>query len=146
MRKNYINIYNSNFHIIKPTDLSLLYNIGIFCNLYIFESNENIYSIANIYENKCFLCTEYTKISENIKFGIKIYKINEFGERIEFQELFFFTDKLNKIDQSLRILDNYKFNCNHLIKKYKGFLLEFEEYKRFLFFIFMNVIIIIILI
>jgi hypothetical protein len=87
--KYYLNLYNKDFHIIKPTDLSLLYNMGIFCNLYIFETNENIYSIANIHENKCFYCIEYTKINEHVKFGIKIYKINEFGEQIEFSELFF---------------------------------------------------------
>ena len=111
--KYHLNLYNKDFHIIKPTDLSLLYNMGIFCNLYIFETNENIYSIANIYENRCFYCIEYTKIREHVKFGIKIYKINEFGEQIEFSELFFFTDKLFNF-----IFENRKFIINNHFKFY----------------------------
>ena len=128
--KYYLNLYNKDFHIIKPTDLSLLYNMGIFCNLYIFETNENIYSIANIHENRCFYCIEYSKIHEHVKFGIKIYKINEFGEQIEFSELFFFTDKLFNINQSQGIQDNYKFDFNYLYKKYKDLLQNINEYKK----------------
>ena len=85
----YINIYDKNFNLIKPSDLVLLYHINIFCNYYNFETNENIYSIVNNYENICFYCIEYKKIEEHAKFGIKIFK-NELGEEIEFQELFFF--------------------------------------------------------
>jgi len=125
-----LNLYNKDFHIIKPTDLSLLYNMGIFCNLYIFETNENIYSIANIHENRCFYCIEYTKIHEHVKFGIKIYKINEFGEQIEFSELFFFTDKLFNINQNQGIQDNYKFDFNYLYKKYKDLLQNINEHKK----------------
>ena len=103
--KYYLNLYDKNFQIIKPTDLLLLYNIGIFCNIYIFETNENIYSIANIYENKCYYCIEYSKILEHAKFGIKIYKINDFGEQIEFDEIFFFTNELINFEQSFGIQD-----------------------------------------
>jgi len=128
--KYYINIYNNNFHLIKPTDLPLLYNIGIFCNFYIFETNENIYSIANIYENKCYYCVEYSKINEHVKFGVKIYKINELGEQIEFNELFFFTDKLFNIAKSKELEDNYKFNFQYLYNKYKTLLVTIKAYKK----------------
>ena len=128
--KYYINIYNNNFHLIKPTDLPLLYNIGIFCNFYIFETNENIYSIANIYENKCYYCVEYSKIHEHAKFGVKIYKINELGEQIEFNELFFFTDKLFSIGKSTELEDNYKFNFQYLYNKYKTLLVKIKSYKK----------------
>ena len=105
--KYYLNLYDKKFHIIKPTDLLLLYNIGIFCNFYIFETNENIYSMANIYENRCYYCIEYSKINEHAKFGIKIYKINDIGEQYEFSEIFFFTNKLINFEQNLGIKDIY---------------------------------------
>jgi hypothetical protein len=128
--KYYINIYNKNFQLIKPTDLPLLYNIGLFCNFYIFENDEKIYSIANIYENKCYYCVEYSKIHEHVKFGVKIYKINELGEQIEFNELFFFTDKLFNIASSTVLEDNYKFNFQYLYNKYKSLLLKINSYKK----------------
>ena len=128
--KYYINIYDKNFHLIKPTDLPLLYNIGLFCNFYIFETKENIYSIANIYENKCYYCVEYSKIHEHVKFGVKIYKINELGEQIEFNELFFFTDKLYNINTDAGIEDNYKFDFQYLYKKYKKLVMKINEYKN----------------
>ena len=43
----YITFFDVNYHLIKPSNLALLYNLGIFCNFYSFESHENIYSIAN---------------------------------------------------------------------------------------------------
>ena len=44
----YINLFDQKFHLIKPSNLSLLFNLGIFCNLYNFETNENIYSFPHI--------------------------------------------------------------------------------------------------
>ena len=43
----YITFFDINYHLIKPSNLASLYNLGIFCNFYSFETHENIYSIAN---------------------------------------------------------------------------------------------------
>ena len=93
----FITFFDINYHLIKPSHLALLYNLGIFCNFYSLETHENIYSIANIHENRDFYCVEYSKIGEQSKFGIKIYKIKEIGEENEYSELYFFTNKLINI-------------------------------------------------
>jgi hypothetical protein len=114
--------------LIKPSNLALLYNLGIFCNFYSFESHENIYSIANIQENRNFYCVEYSKIGEQATFGIKIYKIKEIGEKNEYSELFFFTHKLINFKKEPSLEDNYKFDIYHVRKKYIESINEIKEY------------------
>ena len=126
----YINIYDQKFYQIKPSDLSLLYHIGIFCNFYSFEANENIYSIANIQENNCFYCIEHKKINEHAKFGIKMYKINELSEEIEYNDLFFFTDKLINIEENLEYQNNNKFDYNILHQNYKKLVQKINLCKK----------------
>ena len=60
--KYYITFFDINYNIIKPSNLALLYNISIFCNFYYIRGHKNIYSFANIHENKEFFCVEYSKI------------------------------------------------------------------------------------
>ena len=46
-------------------------------------------SMANINENKNFICIEYSKIERQIIFGIKIYKIEddvEFMNKVIFEK------------------------------------------------------------
>ena len=129
----HINLYDQNFHIIKPSNLPLIYNLGILCNFYSYDTNENIYSIANIHENQNFYCVEYSKISEHSKYGIKIYKIKEIGEEIEYKELFFFSDKIINFDQSPSIENNVKFNINNMQKNHKQLLMKITNFKQDIF-------------
>ena len=91
-----VTFFDLEFHIIKPSNLSLLYNLSIFCNFYTFRGHKNIYSFANIHENKGFYCIEYLKVGNHAKFGIKIYKSSDEGKEREYNELFFFINKIIK--------------------------------------------------
>ena len=124
----YLTFFDINYHLIKPSNLALLYNLGIFCNFYSFVTHENIYSIANIQENVNFYCIEYSKIGEQAKFGVKIYKIKEIGEENEYSELFFFTNKLININDEPSKQDNYKFDIYHVNQKYIDSLNVIKEF------------------
>lgn len=126
----YIVIFDQKFCLIKPSDLIFLYHIGILCNFYSFETKENIYSIANIHENRYFYCVEQKRIKDHTKYGIKAYKINDLAKEIEFNELFFFTDKLINIKGDKENLNNLKFDHNKLYRDYNEFLLKMSEYKK----------------
>lgn len=126
----YINLFDQKFHLIKPSNLSLLFNLGIFCNLYNFETNENIYSFPHIFENKCYFCIEYIKLSERAKFGVLFYKVNDLDEKIEYNELFFFNEKLINTAFNLSHQDNNKFNSNLIYNNYKKLLLEVNKSKK----------------
>ena len=89
----YVKLFDKDFKTIKPSDLIPFYHINILCVLNLVKTNENIYSLSNIYENEYYSCVEYMKFSESTKFGIKVYKYNDTTEEIESSELFFFTDK-----------------------------------------------------
>ena len=80
----YITFFDVNHQLIKPSNLPLLYNLSIFCNFYSFRGHQNIYSFANIHENKEFYCVEYSKIGEPSKFGINIYQLKENEEKSEY--------------------------------------------------------------
>jgi len=117
----YLKLFDNDFKIIKPSYLIPFYNINILCILYLVETNENIYSLSNIYENEYYSCVEYIKIGEKAKLGIKIYKYNDTTEERESSELFFFTDKsfnfsFNKINNNFNMIDIIK-NYNKLIMK-----------------------------
>jgi len=123
----YITFFDINYQLIAPSNLSLLYNLSIICNFYTFRGHTNIYSLANIHENRIFYCVEYSKIGELAKYGIKIYQINDKGEENEYIKLFFFTDKLININNNISIQNNYKFDINYLQKKYNQLLDKFNE-------------------
>ena len=99
----YITFLDINYHTIKPSNLPLLYNLSIFCNLYYFRGHKNIYSFANIHENKEFFCVEYSKIGDHAKFGINIQQTKEIFEKDKYIELFFFTDKLINTNNNISI-------------------------------------------
>ena len=46
--KYFIKFTNDKNDIIKPSDFTLVYNMHILCDIYIYENQENIYSLANI--------------------------------------------------------------------------------------------------
>ena len=58
-------------------------------------------SLANIIQNKHFLCTEFFNINEKIKFGIKIYLGNEINSTINL-----FDSNLIKYKKKIKIIQN----------------------------------------
>ena len=126
----YINLFDLKFHHINPSNLHLLFNLRILCNLYIFEQNENIYSFAHIYENRCYYCIEYIKLSEQAKFGIVFYKINEINGNVEYNELFFFNEKLININLNISHQNNNRFNPNNVFQNYQQFLQIINKSKK----------------
>ena len=128
--KYYIKLKDENNNKIKPSDLSLFYNLHFLCVLYIFEKNEIIYSLANIQDNEFFSCIEYININEEAKFGIKIYKINELNEAIEYIQHFFFTDKLINNNLSQIFENNNKFDMNYIKNNYNKLLYKINQSKK----------------
>ena len=92
--KYYFKLLDQNYNQIKPSDISLLYNLHLFCEMYLYITQDKIYSIVNIYKNKFYYCIEYTKNNEKAKFGIKIFKTNEMTEEIQYDEILYSSDEL----------------------------------------------------
>ena len=67
-----IGFYNDNDDLIHPSDLTLYNKLHIVCHYN--ESNNHIYSLANIYNNKYFKCLEFFSLHQKVKFGINILK------------------------------------------------------------------------
>ena len=125
----YIRVNDQNSDSLKPSDLALLYGLHFFCEIYISENNENVYSIPNIYENNYFFCIENIRLNEKVKFGIKIYKINKINEETEYYETFFFTQKLININNRL-FNNNNKFNINYIYHNYNILLSKINKNKN----------------
>ena len=127
--KYFILLYDKNNDIIKPSDLSLKYDLHLVCDIFIVKNNKNIYSLANIYKNEMYFCVEYINIFEQVKFGITIYKI--FDDNLEYFEHFFFDQSIilnkNKLDPKFQ--NNNKFNINNIYNNYNQLILtkDFKE-------------------
>ena len=97
----FIGFYDINKILISPSDLTLYFEYHVLCYNINLKTNIFITSLANIYENKNFYCTEFLNKNDEIKFGIIIYKKTI---RSEYYSLDFFTYNNNKIN------DNYIYN------------------------------------
>ena len=116
--------------LLKPSDLALLYDLHILCDIHISKNNENLYSIPNIYKNKYFFCVENINLNENVKFGILIYKMNNNNEEIEYYEFFFFSQNIININLNPIFQNNNKFNINYINENYNAILSEINKYKK----------------
>ena len=107
--------YNKNKTFIKPSDLSLLNDLHVIC--YMEKENDTISfdSLANIIQNKHFLCTEFFNINEKIKFGIKIYLGNEINSTINLFDS-------NLIKYKKKNQNNTKFNPLIINNEYLNFI------------------------
>ena len=121
-----IEFCESNQALILPSDLTLYKNLHIFCH---FESNNSsiiINSFPDIIENKIFKCIEYFNIFEDIKFGIKIYKINENGEDIYNHIIYFFSGEkfnyLNLFNKNDKAFDPLIINRKYLLNMAKSYI------------------------
>ena len=65
-----------------------------------------------------------------MKFGIKIYKINEYNEEIEYYEFFFFTQKTINFNLNPIFLNNNKFNINNIYENYNALLSKINKYRN----------------
>ena len=96
-------IYDINKNLIIPSNLTLHFNLHIFCQSTEIKNNINIKSIANVYLNKFYNCIEYFHLDEKNNFGITIYNIDKHYEfhtiylfynyLINFNNIFFQNDK-----------------------------------------------------
>ena len=98
--------YNKNNSLIKPSVLTLNNQLHILCHIYDKNRRIMIDSIANIKENKYFYCIEFVKIKQTIKFGIKIYRIQD---NIEFNNIYFFSNRIINYN-NFEFNKDYKFN------------------------------------
>jgi hypothetical protein len=77
-----------------------------------------INSFPDIKENKKFRCIEYFNIYDNIRYGIKIYEINENGEDINNYIIFFFSGQifnyLNAFNKNDEVFDPLLINSKYL--------------------------------
>ena len=78
-----IEFHENNTNLILPSDLALYKRFHIFCHLEFNNSNIIINSFPSITNNQIFKCIEFFNIDENIKYGLKIYKVNNNGEDID---------------------------------------------------------------
>ena len=126
-----IGFYDKNNNVISPSKLALYKNLHVICFI---EENINIDSLANIFQNQYFNCIEFLYLKKQIKFGIKIYQIEEniqysvinlFNEDIfNYNNLFYENDDIfdplfinKKYISLIRNINNQKINEVLKIKK-----------------------------
>ena len=95
--------YDLNNNLIRPSDITLYYNLHMFCNIFHNSNNISIISISYIIENKYYNCIEYFVVGENINIGITIYKKIKYFEYIRIN---LFTDKLIDYNKFIFNLNN----------------------------------------
>ena len=98
--------------------------IHILCNLKIIDSNYNVESFPDIYNNMNFVCIQHFQISEKIELRIKIYK-----KEIDYKFLFTYNyfNNCNNLFTHLNNEDNYKFSPSFLYNEYMKLLNEVES-------------------
>ena len=111
-----INFYNNKTKV-KPSDLPLFNDLHVICYMKREKDLITVDSLANIFQNRKYLCTEYFNVSEKIKFGIKIYLGNSTKKSI-----FFFDSNLIKYRKKYQ--NNTKFNPLIINNKYSNLLNE----------------------
>jgi len=99
--------------LILPSDLALIYNLHIICFLKI-NNNNNIYSLANIEEDRLFKCTEFLNLHENFHLGVIIYKIDKKGFIKNDYKLFYLNKRIFNYDTK----DDDIFNITKLVNQY----------------------------
>ena len=119
---------NQNKKIIIPSHLSLYYNLHIFCQTYISDSNIFINYVANIYKNIYYHCEEFINLNQHIKFGIKIYKKLKY---IEFSNIYLFKSDLINFNNIMK--NNYIFDPLNQINLYKKTIIKSDKFGKLFF-------------
>ena len=108
--------------IIIPSDLSLYYNLHIFCILK--NRNNIIQSISNIYQNKYFSCLEYSELNIYSKFEIKICK--DSSKCLSF----YLFDSHYFNYNNLKYLKDDIFDFNYINEKFSSLSLNIQKSKN----------------
>jgi hypothetical protein len=108
----FIIFYDENNKIIPPSDISLINNMHILCNSKEINSHIKIISLADIYRNKFFKCTEFFNKNDEILLGIKIYKIEN---DIQIKTINFIIYKSNIY---YHFITKNTFNCSQINEDY----------------------------
>jgi hypothetical protein len=119
-----IGFYDENKDVIFPSDLTLYYNIHIYCIMKDFSHSTIITSLPNIVSNKHFLCQEFFHKNEKIQFKVGIYQNYKTPQNKEFQ---LFTYNINNFYNFDNIISN-NLDCFHSNKEYE--LLYEKIYKK----------------
>lgn len=119
-----IGFYDENKDVIFPSDLTLYYNIHIYCIMKDFSHSTIITSLPNILSNKHFLCQEFFHKNEKIQFKVGIYQNYKTPQNKEFQ---LFTYNINNFYNFDNIISN-NLDCFHSNKEYE--LLYEKIYKK----------------
>ena len=97
-------------NLIFPSDLSLYYNMHVFCILK--SGNIHLKSLSNIHQNKFFCCLEYYKLNIPIKFEVNICKNSAKCASIKLFDNY-------KFDYNhVKFLNNTKFNCSYINERF----------------------------
>ena len=117
----YFQFFDKENNIIIPSDLSLYYNLHIFCILK--NSNNIIQSIGNIYKNKYFSCLEFSELNIYSKFEIKICSDSS-------KCLSFYLFDSNFFDyNNFKALKDDIFNFSYINKNFSPFSTKSEKEK-----------------
>ena len=126
--------YESQSNLILPSDLTLYKNLHIFCHFEYNDSDIIINSFPDIIKNRNFKCIEYFNIDENIKFGIKIYEINDNREDIDNHIIYFSSQKqfnflnlFNKNDEEFDPLIINKRYLSNITNNFKNSNLKLQK-------------------
>jgi len=95
MMKIYYNIqvFDSKYDCILPSDFTLKYNLHLLCFLEI-SNSININSLAAVEKDKYFKCTEFSRLNENIKLGIIVYKNENERQKIKNSISYYISQKI----------------------------------------------------
>ena len=106
---------------IFPSDLSLYYNLHVFCILN--NGNNSLLTLSNIHQNKFFKCLEYYELNTSANFEIKIC-----NDAYNCSSIYLFdTFYLNY--NYFKFLDDDKFDSNYINKQYSFLLHKIQNSK-----------------
>ena len=122
-----IQAFDSNHHLIIPSDLTLYHNLHILCFIKVNDSVK-IYSLPNIEEDKFFKCIEFFKNHEIIKVGIIIYKTSQTREI----EKYFFAFNISSNIFNKKHKDESIFDCSEISKEYNYIISQIQNNSKFI--------------
>ena len=96
-----IGIYDEKKNLVYPSDLSLYFNLNVFCFFEINNIKVSIYSLSGIDKNSYYKCIEFFKFDEKPSFGLKI--VRQKGIKFHFYKIIAFKNgDYNYNDLSLK--------------------------------------------
>ena len=130
-----IGIYDGDQKLIYPSDLSLYYNLNVFCFCEM-SFDTKIYSLPGIDQNIYYKCVEFFKFDEEPNFGIKI--IHKEGIEAQFYKIFVYRKGISN-SSALSIKNDTEFDPDYINYEYKSLVdktknkylnktLRFKEY------------------